>query len=147
MFKHILVATDGSKLADKAVKTAIAMAKSGGAKVTAFYAAAEYKTPYYPEGAFYDWPPIAEYKKSVGKSSEKLLAKVTMLAAEAKVATDVAYAFSDYPHEAIINQARKVKADLIVMASHGRRGVSALFLGSETQKVLAQSKIPVLVVR
>ena len=60
---------------------------------------------------------------------------------------DVAFAFNDRPHEAIINEARKVKADLIVLASHGRRAVSALFLGSETQKVLAMSKIPVLIVR
>ncbi len=147
MFQHILVATDGSKLADKAVKAAIAMAKSSGGKVTAFYAAAEYKTPYYPEGGFYDWPPISQYKKSVGHSCEKLLAKVMKLAAADNVAADFAYAFNDYPHEAIINQARKVKADVIVMASHGRRGVSALFLGSETQKVLAHSKIPVLIVR
>ena len=59
----------------------------------------------------------------------------------------VVVVFDDHPHTAIINNARKVKADLIVMASHGRRAVSALLLGSETQKVLSLTKIPVLVVR
>ena len=147
MFKHILVATDGTKLSDKAIKTAIALAKSSGARVTGFYAAAEYKTPYYPEGAFYDWPSPADYKKSVGQAAEKLLKKVTKLASEEHVAAEVAYAFNDHPHQAIINHARKVKADLIVMSSHGRRAISSLLMGSETQKVLALSKLPVLVVR
>ena len=147
MFRHILVATDGNKLADKAVKAAIALAKSSGAKITIFYAAPEYKTPYYAEGAFYDWPPVDEYKKSIAQLAVKLLGKAAKAAEEAQVPADTAYVLSDYPHQAIIDQACKVKSDLIVMASHGRRGVSALFLGSETQKVLALTKIPVLVVR
>ncbi len=147
MYKHILVATDGSRLADKAVKAAIGLAKDGGARVTGLYAASEYKTPYYPEGVCYDWPSPVVYKKNILESAEKWISKVNKLAAESKVSANVVVVFDDHPHEAIINQARKVKADLIIMASHGRRAVSALFLGSETHKVLALSKIPVLVIR
>ena len=147
MFKHILVATDGTKLSDKAIKLAAAMAKSSGGRLTGFYAAGEYKTPYVAEGAFYDWPTPANYKKEVGLTCEKLLSRVTKIASDAGVTANVAYAFNDRPHEAIISEARKVKADLIVLASQGRRAVSALLLGSETQKVLAMSKIPVLIVR
>jgi nucleotide-binding universal stress UspA family protein len=147
MYKHILVALDGSKLSDKAVKTAIELAKDSGASVTGLYAASEYKTPYYPEGVFYDWPTAADYKKSILQSAEKWIVKVNRLAADAKVNASVVVVLDDHPHEAIIAQARKVKADLIVMASHGKRAVSALLLGSETQKVLALTKIPVLVVR
>lgn len=147
MYKQILVAIDGSTLSDKAVKAAIGLAKESGARITGVYAASEYKTPYYPEAAFYNWPSAAEYKKSIVQSAEKWIAKVSKLAADAGVAMNVAVVFDDHPHTAIINNARKVKADLIVMASHGRRAVSALMLGSETQKVLALTKIPVLVVR
>jgi nucleotide-binding universal stress UspA family protein len=147
MYKQILVATDGSKLGEKAVKAAIALAKDSGARVTGLYAAPEYKTPYYPEGVYYDWPTATDYKKSILQASEKWIVKMNKLAADATVSVTVAVVLDDHPHEAIIAQARKVKADLIVMASHGRRAVSALLLGSETQKVLALSKIPVLVVR
>lgn len=147
MFKRILVATDGTKLSDKAVKVAIALAKSSGAHLTAFYAAAEYKTPYYPEGAYFVWPTSADYKRRVGESATKMLTKIAKAADDADVPSDTFYVFNDHTHQAIINQAKKSKADLIVMASHGRRAVSAMLLGSETQKVLAYSKIPVLVVR
>jgi nucleotide-binding universal stress UspA family protein len=147
MYKKILVAIDGSKLADKAVKAAIGLAKDSGARVTGLYAASEYKTPYYPEGVYYDWPTPADYKKNILQSAEKWISKVNKLAADSKVTMNVVVVFDDHPHEAIISNARKVKADLIVMASHGRRAVSALLLGSETQKVLSLSKIPVLVVR
>jgi nucleotide-binding universal stress UspA family protein len=147
MYKQILVATDGSKLGDKAVKAAIGLAKDSGARVTALYAAPEYKTPYYPEGVYYDWPQPADYKKTVSQTADKFLNKVTKLAADASVKAEVACVFNDHPHQAIINQAKKVKADVIVMASHGRRAVSSLLLGSETQKVLSLTKIPVLVIR
>jgi nucleotide-binding universal stress UspA family protein len=147
MFKRILVATDGSKLSDKAVKTAIALAKSTGAHLTAFYAATEYKTPYFAEGTYFDWPTTTEFKKRVGESATKMLNKIVKAADDADVDADTFFVFNDRKHEAIIEQAKKSKVDLIVMASHGRRAVSSLFIGSETQKVLAFSKIPVLVVR
>lgn len=147
MYKQILVAIDGSKLGDKAVKTAIGLAKQSGARITGVYAAPEYNTPYYPEGVFYNWPSPAEYKKSTLQFAEKWISKVNKLAVDAKVTMNVVVVFDDYPHDAIISNAKKVKADLIVMASHGRRAVSALLLGSVTQKVLSITKIPVLVVR
>lgn len=147
MYKQILVAIDGSKLGDKAAKAAIGLAKESGARVTGVYAASVYQTPYYPDGAFYNWPSPAEYKKSTVQSAEKWIGKVNKLAADAKVTMNVLVVFDDHPHTAIISSAHKVKADLIVMASHGRRAVSALLLGSETQKVLSLTKIPVLVVR
>ncbi len=147
MFKRILVATDGTKLSDKAVKVGVALAKSSGAQLIGFFAAVQYKTPYYPEGTYFDWPTPAEYKRRAGESATKLLNKITKAADDADVAVETAYVFSDYPDQAIIAHAKKSKADLIVMASHGRRAVASLLLGSETQKVLAHSKIPVLVVR
>jgi len=147
MYTQILVAIDGSKLGDKAVKAAIGLAKESGARITGVYAASEYNTPYYPEGVYYDLPSPANYKKNILESAEKWIGKVKKLAADAKVTMNVVVVFEDHPHVAIIGNARKVKADLIVMASHGRRAVSALLLGSETQKVLSLSKIPVLVIR
>ena len=147
MFKHILVAIDGSKFSDKAVKAAIELAKEGGAQITGVYAVSEFETLYYPEGAFYSWPSRAEYKKSIVQSAQKWIGKVNKLATDANVMMNVVVAFDNHPHAAIISNARKTKADLIVMASHGRHAVSALLLGSETQKVLSLTKIPVLVIR
>jgi nucleotide-binding universal stress UspA family protein len=148
MFKHLLVPTDGSDLAAKAAAQAVAIAKALKAKVTAFHAYPEYRAI-----VLYEYVgPIEgmsrkEYLAAAKATAENYLAQVTKPARAAGLEVDGIAVGSDYPHEAIIRTARRQKCDLIVMASHGRRGVPGLLLGSVTQKVLTHSKIPVLVVR
>ena len=147
MYKHLLVATDGSKLSGKAVAHAIALAKPLGAKLTAFFAAPEMPLPIYAEGVVFQPLSKKEYTASMAKEAEKILDAVVARAKAAGVACTAAHAIAPSPWEAILAAAKKGGCDVIVMASHGRRGVSALLLGSETQKVLTHSKLPVIVVR
>jgi len=145
MFKHILLPTDGSPLSDTAVEKGIDFAKSIQAKVTGLCVVPkEYPTYYEAEipGGFMD--KAAEECKANAKVQ---LAALTKVAQGAEVACDVVLETTDQPYEAIIEVAEQKGCDLIMMASHGRRGVGALLLGSETQKVLTHSKIPVLVYR
>lgn len=148
MYTNILVATDGSKLAEKAVKAALGLAKPLGAGVVAFYAYPEYTSPAYGEGAFVgQYMNKSEFRKRHAEFADKLLSEVGGKAKAAGVAFDSVTAEDNAPYEAIIKAATKKKCDLIVMASHGRKGLAGVLLGSETQKVLTHSKIPVLVVR
>ena len=147
MYKHILVATDGSKLSGKAVTHAIALARSLGARLTAFHASPDYPLPVYADGVVYEPLSRREYAAACAKEADKILSPVSAMAKRARVRFDQAHSISATPWEAILAAARKNKCDAIVMASHGRRGVSALLLGSETQKVLTHSKVPVIVVR
>ena len=149
MFKHILVPTDGSPLSLKAAKAAVELAKVHKAKVTAIHVMAPYVPPaagdgimYYPESFSPE-----EYRKAVQKEAKKALGKVEALAARAKLRFDSLAVTHDQPWESIVNAAKKAKCDVIVMASHGRRGIAGLLLGSETTKVLTHSRIPVLVCR
>jgi nucleotide-binding universal stress UspA family protein len=147
MYKNLLLATDGSKLSGKAVAHAIALAKAVGAKVTAFYAAPDYPMPAYADGVVYEPVSRKEYAKLAAQDADKILAEVSDKAAAAGIECKTAYSIAAAPWEAILDAARKNKCDAIVMASHGRRGISAVLLGSETQKVLTHSKVPVIVVR
>lgn len=147
MFKHILVPTDGSKLSVNAVKRAVKLAKSLGARITGFYAAPDFSSTYYGDGYILRAPAAETQAKLSQEHARRCLAAIEVEAEVEKVACEVFYTVSDNPYEAIIAAAKKKKCDLIVMASHGRRGLSALVLGSETQKVLIHSKIPVLVCR
>jgi nucleotide-binding universal stress UspA family protein len=147
MYKNVLVATDGSRLSDKAVAHAIALAGAVGATVTAFYAAPDYPMPAYADGIVYEPVSRKEYSKLAAQDAEKILGKVVAKAKAADVQCRTAFDIAATPWEAILSAAKKAKADVIVMASHGRRGLSAVLLGSETQKVLTHSKLPVLVVR
>jgi nucleotide-binding universal stress UspA family protein len=148
MFKHILLPTDGSKLSDRAVQKGIQFAKSLGAKISVIHVVPEFKM--IVEEGFVS-PMTAELKTRYEKDSrahaEEMVAKVKKKAAAAEVACDAVAVTSDYPYQMIIDTAKKKKCDLIMMASHGRRGLSSLLLGSETAKVLTHSTIPVLVVR
>ena len=148
MFKHILVPTDGSRLSAKAVKTAAKLAKQIGARVTGVYVIPPYVPPMYGEAAIYV-PEISpkRYKDLSEKEAKKALAVVEIEARTAGVACKVGWVTAAQAWEGIVKQAKSKKADLIVMASHGRRGLSGLLLGSETTKVLTHSKIPVLVCR
>lgn len=147
MYKQILVATDGSKLSAKAVTHAISLAKAVGASLTAFYASPDYPLPAYADGVVYEPVSKKEYAALAVKEAEKILSAVVDKARESDVECATAHAIASAPWEAILAAAKKSKAEAIVMASHGRRGVSALLLGSETQKVLTHSKVPVIVVR
>lgn len=148
MFKHILLPTDGSKLSDRAVQRGIEFAKAIKAKVTAVHAVPEFRM--IVEEGFVS-PMSAELKNRFESESQehskKMLAKVQKAAKAGGVKCEVIAVVSDFPYQKIIETAKKKKCDLIVMASHGRKGLSSLLLGSETAKVLTHSKIPVLVVR
>jgi nucleotide-binding universal stress UspA family protein len=147
MYKQILVATDGSKLSAKAIAHAISLAASMGAKLTVFYASPDYPLPAYADGVVYEPVSKKEYAALAEKEAKKIFEPIAEKAAAAKVPCETVHTIAGAPWEAILAAARKSKADAIVMASHGRRGVSAMLLGSETQKVLTHSKLPVIVVR
>lgn len=147
MFKHILVPTDGSALSTDTVKRAIGFAKEAGAKVTFFYAKPDYPIALYGEGALIDPTTPEKFAEMADKQSKEILAACEGLAALEGVASSSMSLVSDVPWEAIISAASNAGCDLIFMASHGRRGLSGLVLGSETQRVLTHSKIPVLVYR
>lgn len=148
MFKHVLLPTDGSKLSNRAVKRGIQFAQSAKARVTAVHVVPEFRMVV-DEG--FISPMSAELKKRFEKESRQhartMLDKVEEAAKAAGVKCDSVAVVSDFPYLQIIETAKKRKCDLILMASHGRRGLSSLLLGSETAKVLTHSKIPVLVVR
>jgi nucleotide-binding universal stress UspA family protein len=147
MYKHILVATDGSKLSQKAVTHAIALAQALGAKMTVFYASPDYPLPAYADGVVYEPVSKKEYAALANQEAEKILSAIAQKAEAGGIECATVHTIAPAPWEAILAAAKKAKAEAIVMASHGRRGVSALLLGSETQKVLTHSKIPVIVVR
>ena len=148
MYKHILLPTDGSKLSAKAVKQGIQLAASIGARVTAIHVAPEYQMTM-DEGFVLPTAAIIRkrFEEETAKRSQKLVDEITAKAKAAGVACDGVSVVSGVPYEAIIKQAKKSKCDLIMMASHGRKGLASILLGSETAKVLTHSTIPVLVVR
>jgi len=147
MFKHILLPTDGSPLSLRAAKAAVRFAGANGARITAFYV-----TPQYRPNISGDYIPasfvsLAEFTKQVKKTADKYLGKVKQLADAANVPCATAQSGSDLPYQAIIKAAKANKCDLVFMASHGRRGIAGLLIGSETNKVLTHCKLPVLVYR
>jgi nucleotide-binding universal stress UspA family protein len=145
MFKHILIPTDGSDLSRKAVLYGVQLAKSVGAKVTALTLAEPYRVA--SMDAVFVSIGEDEYEEESRRISEKALEQVKMAAEAAGVPCETIREIHDQPYRAIIDAAHALGCDLIVMASHGRRGVSALLLGNETVKVLTHSTIPVLVYR
>lgn len=148
MYHHLLIPTDGSELADKAVREGIDFARSVGARVTAFVAVPEYQIPGSDEVLAHKRViSIHEHEERAKQQAQTLLAGIAKRAAEAGVQCDSDYALCDRPHEAIIDAAKKHGCDLIFMASHGRSGLQEFLHGSETKQVLAQSTIPTLVVR
>lgn len=143
MITNILIATDGSELASKAVTEGLMLAKQTGAKVTAVTVTSPFHT-------FTTDPTLAgstpeEYKKNAEQRTTKTLSAVSEAAAAAGVPCDTVAAENDHPYEAIIDTARSKGCDLVVMASHRRGGLNGFLHGSETLKVLSHSDIPVLV--
>jgi nucleotide-binding universal stress UspA family protein len=147
MYKHILVPTDGSKLSAKAIRAAARLAALCQAKLTGLYVIAPDLPPVYTEGAMYGGLSARNYKELKEKEAKKALALVDIEAQTSGLQASGIFLTADQPWKAIIGAARSKKCDLIVMASHGRRGLSGLLLGSETAKVLTHSKVPVLVCR
>lgn len=147
MYKRILVATDGSRLSGKAVTHAINLARAVGAELVAFHASPDYRVASFSEGTISDRVSREDYEAVASREAQKILDAVRRKAQAAHVECAVAHEIAASPWEGILTAARKSKADAIVMASHGRRGLSGLLLGSETQKVLAHTTLPVTVVR
>ncbi|MCL2525175.1 MAG: universal stress protein [Betaproteobacteria bacterium] len=147
MFKHILVPTDGSELSQATARRAILFAQESGARITAFFAKPEYPIAYFGEGALIDPTTPEKFAEMADQQANEYLGAIQASCAEAGVACDILTSTSDVPYEAIIEAAQKSECDLIFMASHGRRGISGFLLGSETNKVLTHSKVPVLVYR
>ena len=150
MYKHILVPTDGSPLSAKALRAAADLARGIKAKVTALHVIPEYMPPMASEAAVVytaaDYSPEA-YRKATEAEARKLLSKASSAIEARKVRCETAFVTSAAPWSAIVKTAKSKKCDLIVMASHGRRGLAGVLLGSETTKVLTHSKTPVLVCR
>lgn len=145
MFKHILVPTDGSPAAGPAIDATLRFAKQTGARVTALHVMPELHMFTYEPGvteSVHD-----QVRKDRELHSKKFLSQVEQQAAAAGVPCTAVLVTSDFPFEAIIATARSANCDLIAMASHGRKGITGMLLGSETQKVLTHSTIPVLVFR
>ncbi len=146
MFKNILIPTDGSELSQRAVRTAVELAKLHQSRITGIHVIPDYHLLIAYEGAF---DPVTEERieEEAKARAENYLAFVRKCAAEAGAACDTACETSDHPYDAILKAAETRGCDLIVMTSHGRKGLAAVLLGSETRKVLTHAKIPVLVVR
>jgi nucleotide-binding universal stress UspA family protein len=149
MFKHLLIPTDGSELSEAAIQAGVQFAKSINAKVTGFYVMPKFHMLVYgPEGVIETRrQDFVDFEKDGKARADRFLAVIMQAAKAADVPCEIALQTSDQPYEAIIATAKEKGCDLIMMASHGRRGVQAFLLGSETQKVLTHSKIPVLVFR
>jgi len=147
MFKHILIPTDGSPVAAKAIKAGVALAKEMGASVTAFYAIEPPPTHMYGDGYLAERNLVAELERRAQEVAQTSVDQVSAAAKSAGVPCDTAIGKSETPYKGIIAAAEKNKCDAVFMASNGHKGLTGLLLGSVTQKVLTHSKIPVLVFR
>ena len=145
MVTHILLPTDGSRHSEQAVFYGIELARKLGARVTGLYAAPEFHVLSYRAAELTE--SREHYAQDVQAHAQRCLAVIRSTAAEAQVACETMTEHNDHPHDAICKVARRQQCDLIVMASHGRHGLVDVLLGSETQRVLARSEIPVLVWR
>ena len=147
MFKRILVATDGSTLSKKAITSAIALAAQHDADLVALNVIPRYPRSYFEGAITFSAEDIGRIEKQWAEKAQALLDAASARAKESGVRVKTATANSDLVAESIIAAAKKHKCDLIVMASHGRKGIKRLLLGSETQHVLTHSTVPVLVLR
>ena len=145
MYKHILIATDGSELGQKAVGQGLSLARALDAKVLVITVTEPWRNAVSGEMtlAF----PIDEYEKSAAASAETILNKVVEVARKTGIGCETLHVKDQFPAEGIVETAKKHGCDLIVMASHGRRGLSRMFLGSQANKVVTLSSIPVLICR
>lgn len=142
MFKNILIATDGSDLAAKGVVAGLELAKTLGAKVTIMIAIEPWKSMIVGEAAFSF--PIEEYEKAAAQTADTVLSAARAMADKAGVACETVHV-TNFPAEGIVETAEAKGCDLIVLTSHGRRGIARAVLGSQASRVLTMSKVPVLV--
>ncbi len=147
MYKHLLLPTDGSPLSEDAVRRGVQFARQLGARVTGLYAMPEFEVVSYTLAMVENSKDKDTFGRQARERAEKVLSVVKTIAAQGGVECDTVAVASDLPYEAIIKTATDRGCDLILMASHGRRGIQGFLLGSETNKVLTHSTIPVLVHR
>ena len=147
MFKHILIPCDGSELSNRVADKAIEFAREIEARICGFYAQPEYSVPYYEGGIPIDAMTPESFSTLTQTQAKAILDAFAEKAKAAGVSYDIHTTVSDSPFEAIIDAANAKNCDLIFMASHGRRGIAGLLMGSETHKVLTHTTIPVLVYR
>lgn len=147
MFKHILIPTDGSPASARAVKAGVALAKKLGARVTGYYGVPPAQYAYYGEPVYLSQSQIDDAERALKAAGQKHLAQIEKAARAAGVPFKSAMARTATTYQGILDAAKKNKCDAIVMASHGRRGIQGVLLGSVTHQVLTHSKIPVLVYR
>jgi nucleotide-binding universal stress UspA family protein len=145
MYKHILIATDGSELAGKAVAAGFALARELRAQVTAV-TVTEPWTALVPGEVMIAFP-VEDYEKTANENAARILSGVSALARKADISCATIPAKDQFPADGILDTAKKNHCDLIVMASHGRRGLGRLLLGSEAVNVLTHSSLPVLICR
>lgn len=145
MFKHILLPTDGSAGSDVAIQAGVRLARDMGAKVTGLHVVPPFHTFTYRPEMIEDTE--EQYEQESEERARKILLTIEKQAQECGVPCETVVVRSDDPYEAIIQTAKERQCDLITMASHGRRGLRGVLMGSETQKVLTHSQLPVLVYR
>ncbi|MDM7952704.1 MAG: universal stress protein [Cyanobium sp. CZS 25K] len=146
-YSHLLVPSDGSELSMKAVRHAVALAAALGARITFLHAQASVPVQVVGLGEMLDASTMEALMSASHQDAERLLEESLAVAKQAGVSAKGERVMSDLPHQAIVEAATRLGCDLILMASHGRRGLVGLLIGSETQKVLVQSPCPVLVYR
>ena len=147
MYKRILVPTDGSALSKKAVRSAVTLASRMGAELIALNVVPRYPTAYFEGGMSLSPDDVGRVEKAWAERGQELADDARKAAERAGIKARGITVFSDLVAESILVAARKHKCDLVVMASHGRKGIKRLLLGSETQHVLTRGEIPVLVLR
>lgn len=147
MFKNILLPSDGSQLSEDSARSAVAFAKEGGARITALHVKPDYPALYASEGIVVESTPPGRFAELIEEEASEIVGFVDRLCRAAGVPCAMVIHEHGAVYKAIIEVAERQSCDLIFMASHGRRGVDALLLGSETSKVLTHTTIPVLVWR
>ena len=147
MFKHILVPTDGSALSAETVARAISFAKDAKARLAFLYVQPDYPVSYFGEGALVDPTTPESFAQMTARVAEEILSRSAAAARQAGIEAQTITVINDLPYQAIVDTAQEAGCDLILMTSHGHRGLANLLLGSETQKVLSHTNIPVLVYR
>lgn len=147
MYRKLLVATDGSTLSKKAVRSAIDLAAALDAELVALYVVPRYPVSYFEGGVTIPTQEVARIEEQWSQKGQAIVDAVVDSAKAAGVNAKALVSRSDLVAESILAAVKKNKCDLVVMASHGRKGLKRILLGSETQQVLTHSSVPVLVLR
>ena len=145
-YRHILVPTDGSEISERAVEQAVSLASALGARLRLLHVQVSFPISLVGVGELVEPSTVDALMAATQQRAETILGEA-MARAAAGVEAEQSLLVNPQPHQAILEEARTHGCDLIVMASHGRRGLEGLLIGSETQRVLTQSSCPVLVVR